>query len=189
MSLCIVCGPMFAGKSTTLYRYVERALRAKKVVDVVIPKMDKDANGHGGRTHAGRSIESLGVTPRWVATSHEVYTGLPNPRPHLLVIDETHFFDMELPMWIEKILDTDPDLHIVAAGLDMTSEGKPFGPMGNLLCNARKTRKLKAICSCGMKATRTAYFARKTGDVVVGVDDYAPMCLRCWQKYRRESYI
>lgn len=182
--LKVVCGPMFAGKSTTLYRYVERARRARKIVDVVIPALDKRNNGHGGKTHTGKLIESLGVTPRWVETSRGIYDGLPTSLD-LLVVDEAHFFDMDLPLWLDRIRVERPELHIVAAGLDLTSEGAPFGPMGHLLCIADKPKKLKAICECGRKATRTSNTATKNGAVRVGVEGYAPACLICWRQNRR----
>jgi thymidine kinase len=179
---------MFAGKSTTLYRYVERALRAKKTVEVVLPAMDRRNKGHGGKTHTGKTIDTL-VKPREVECSREVFTGLSDPRPDLLVIDEGQFFDMDLPLWVLKLEEKHPDLHVIVGGLDMTSEMAPFGPMGHLLAIAGKIKKLKAICECGRKASRTTCTVKKDGAVLVGAAPYIPTCPRCWQKYYRQGNL
>ena len=176
----VFCGPMMSEKSTTLYRYVSRALRAGKTVDVVIPSVDTRSEGQI-RTHSGMNLASLGVKPRIVASSYEMYTELPDPRPDLLVIEEAQFFDIDLPLWVEKLLPT--KTHVVAAGLDLTSEGYPFGSMGHLMSLADRVVKLTAICACGAEATRTRCTVEKNGEVLVGGSGkYVPMCLRCWSK-------
>jgi thymidine kinase len=183
MSLKVVVGPMSAGKTSANYRYVERALRAKKTVMVVIPTLDKENNGHGGKTRTGKKIESLGVTPVWVRTSRDLYDALPK-KLDLLVVEEAQFFDMDLPLWLERIQKERPEIHIIVAGLDLTSEGAPFGPMGHLMCIATKVKKLKAICECGKKAPRTRNIAAKDGAVRIGADGYVPACLVCWHQNR-----
>lgn len=179
MPLTVVTGPMMGGKSSYLHWYVSRALRAKKVVDVCVPKIDTRSEGQV-KTHSGLSLSSLGVKPRVVENSREVYEGLTKKRPNVLVVDEAQFFDIDLPLWVEKLL---PEgLQIIAAGLDLTSEGYPFGPMGHLLCLADKVEKLTAICPCGAEATRTLCTVEKTGDVLVGgAGKYLPVCLGCWK--------
>lgn len=178
----VVCGPVRAEKSTTLYRLVSRALRSKKRVDVCVPKMDTRSNGQV-ITHSGLTLSSLGVTPRVVENSREVVEGLPTPAPDLLVVEEGQFFDIDLPLWLEKLPE---GMHIVVAGLDLTSEGYPFGPMGHLLCIAEKTEKLTAICVCGAEATRSTCVVKKQGEVLVGGGEaYIPMCLKCWRAHRQ----
>jgi len=185
MPLTVVCGPMYAEKSSTLYRYVSRAIRSRKTVTVFVPMTDTRGNGQV-LTHSGLSLESLGITPHKVSSSGQLWSMVqamtrPMTRPpDLLVIDEAQFFDLDLPMWVGKLQLT--GLKIVAAGLDLTSEGVPFGPMGALMCLADRVDKLTAICHCGAEATRTACKVKKTGDVLVGgAGEYVPMCLPCWK--------
>jgi thymidine kinase len=178
MPLHIVCGPMFSEKSTTLYRSVARTLRAKKSVRVFVPTMDTRSAGQL-KTHSGLSLESLGINPIAVSASSQIYQHLKalDPQPDLVVVDEAQFFDLDLPLWLGKVL----HLNIIAAGLDLTSEGHPFGPMGALLCMANRVEKLTAICQCGREATRTACLVPKDSDVLVGgVGSYVPMCEKCW---------
>ena len=179
--LHVVCGPVRSEKSTTLYRLVSRALRAKKRVDVVVPAMDTRIKGQV-ITHSGLTLATLGITPRAVNSSREMYEGIQEPLPDLLVIEEGQFFDIDLPLWIEKI---PPKVYVVVAGLDLTSDGHPFGPMGHLLCLADKPEKLTAICQCGAEATRSTCLVGKATEVLFGGEDkYAPMCLMCWRDYR-----
>lgn len=182
--LHVVTGPVRSEKSTTLYRLVSRALRSKKTVDVCVPKLDTRSNGQVV-THSGLSLATLEVIPRVVEDSRGVWEGLPNPLPDLLVIEEGQFFDIDLPLWLEKIPEW---VYIVVAGLDLTSEGYPFGPMGHLLCLADKPEKLTAICVCGAEATRSACLVEKHADVLVGGGEaYIPMCKKCWQKHRQRN--
>jgi thymidine kinase len=181
MTLHVICGPVRAEKSTTVYRLVSRALRSKKTVDVCVPKMDTRSNGQVV-THSGLSLATLGVIPRVVENSREVFEGLSQPLPDLLVIDEGQFFDIDLPLWLERVPEW---VYIVVTGLDLTSDGYPFGPMGHLLCIADNPEKLTAICVCGAEATRSACMVKKDGDVLVGGGEtYVPMCKKCWREHR-----
>lgn len=183
MPLTVVTGPMYAEKSTTLYRYVSRALRSKKRVDVAVPKIDTRSKGQVV-THSGLTLESLDVKPRVVTSSADLYRAMPSPAPDLMVIEEAQFFDLDLPLWVGKLVEQ--GVHVVAAGLDLTSEGGPFGPMGHLMCLADRVEKLTAICACGGDATRTACRVKKDGDVLVGgAGEYVPVCLPCWMKRPR----
>ena len=182
--LTIVVGPMFSGKSSSLHRYVSRALRSKKTVKVFVPVIDVRSKGQI-TTHNGMSLADLGVTPTAVTDSQTIYQSVKDNPPGLLVIDEAQFFDPQLPQWVEKL---SVHTHIVAAGLDMTSEGIPFtSPMGDLLCLADQVIKLTAICQCGGEATRTACLVEKVGSVLVGgVGQYVPMCRGCWDVHRAQ---
>jgi thymidine kinase len=179
----LICGPMFAEKSTTLHRYVSRALRSKKRVDVVVPAIDTRSKGQIV-THSGLTLETLGVKPRVALSSADLFHSMPVPKPDLMVIEEAQFFDIDLPLWVGKLVEQ--GVHVVAAGLDLTSEGGPFGPMGHLLCLADRVEKLTAICACGEEATRTMCRVKKDGAVLVGGGgEYVPVCLPCWVKRPR----
>lgn len=181
--LTVICGPMFAEKSTTLYRHVSRAIRSKKRVDVVVPAMDTRSKGQIV-THSGLTLETLGVTPRVAVSSTHLVRSLPTPAPDLVVVEEAQFFDLDLPACLVKLVER--GIHVVAAGLDLTSEGAPFGPMGHLMCLADRVEKLTAICACGAEATRTMCRVRKDGAVLVGGGgEYVPACLPCWAKRPR----
>lgn len=175
--LTVIVGPVRSEKSTTLYRYLSRALRAKKTVSLFTHLIDKRWKGQQF-THSGLSLKSLGVTRNYASTSRDILEGVKDD-VDLLVVEEAQFFDLDLPLVVDKL--RDKGITVVVAGLDMSSEGYPMGSMGHLMCNATKVRKLTAICECGRKATRTlSLFEKKSVVEVGGEEKYAPACHRCW---------
>lgn len=75
----------------------------------------------------------------------------------------------------------------------MTAEGKPFGPMPELLAIADQVEKKVAICNdCKREnATISFYLGNKTEDIVVGNHEYIVLCRECWKKRmsRKETDI
>ena len=58
---------------------------------------------------------------------------------------------------------------VLLAGLDTDWQGKPFGPMPELLATADIIRKQYAICvQCGESATRTQRLVANSSEVLVG---------------------
>lgn len=130
-------------------------------------------------THSKLSLRSLGVTLRRYKDSRSLWENVPKDI-ELLIIEEAQFFDMDLPLYIGKILEL--GISVVVAGLDLTSEGFPFGSMGHLLCLADTVMKLTAICPCGKEATRSLHRKGKSGEVEIGGDEmYTPACVSCWR--------
>ena len=75
----------------------------------------------------------------------------------------------------------------------MTAEGKPFGPMPELLAIADQVEKKVAICNdCKREnATISFYLGNKTEDIVGGNHEYIVLCRECWKKRmsRKETDI
>lgn len=189
--LVVICGPMFSGKSTALSRYIDRALRARHRVQVFLHTKDTRSKG-AVTTHSGHTTRGSGVSHSVVNSSRELYDAV-REGTHIIVIEEAQFYDLDLPLYINKILAR--GIHVVAAGLDLTSEGDPFGPMGHLLVIANTVEKITAICPCGSEATRTLSLSPKTEAVKVGGEnEYRAACVSCWRlkgagwdRYARET--
>jgi thymidine kinase len=109
----------------------------------------------------------------------------------LVVIDDTQFFDLKLLLSVLKLLGNGVD--ILAVGLDMNSEGKPFGPMPFLMSIADEVIKLKAICEkCGKPANMTARKDKQNAHIDIGDEQYISVCRDCWiscQKKERSSSL
>ena len=72
---------------------------------------------------------------------------------------------------------------VMVAGLDMDSDGVPFGSMGSVMAMAESITKLRAVCEvCGEDATHT--YRRKdcdTSQILVGEKDfYEARCRAHW---------
>lgn len=134
----VVCGCMFSGKTEELIRRLNRAHIAKQKVEIFKPKTDTRYHETDIISHNERAIRS---TPVNFANDILLLAG----DCDVVGIDEAQFFD-------EAIVDVCNTLanngkRVVVAGLDMDFEGKPFGPMPNLLAVAEFVTKVHAICT------------------------------------------
>ncbi|MDZ4715514.1 MAG: thymidine kinase [Cytophagales bacterium] len=134
----VICGSMFSGKTEELIRRLNRALIARQKVEIFKPSIDKRYHVEKIVSHADREIRS---TPVHFANDIWLLAG----DCDVVGIDEAQFFD-------ESIVDVCNQLansgkRVIVAGLDMDFEGRPFGPMPNLLAVAEFVTKVHAICS------------------------------------------
>ena len=101
-----------------------------------------------------------------------------------VAIEEAQFFDRNLPT-VVKILHN-AGINVMIAGLDLTSEGTPFGPMPDLLAMADEVIKLRTVCRvCGSRfARKTACMVEKKGDVLASAEQdtatYEARCNKEW---------
>ncbi len=159
----VVCGCMFSGKTEELIRRLNRALIAKQRVEIFKPSIDKRYHQEKIVSHAEREIRS---TPVDFANDILLLAG----DCDVVGIDEAQFFD-------EAIVDVcnylaDSGKRVIVAGLDMDYEGKPFGPMPNLLAVAEFVTKVHAICSqTGEMASYSFRLNENSGQVMLGEKD------------------
>ena len=134
----VICGCMFSGKTEELIRRLNRALIAKQKVEIFKPAIDKRYDDVKIVSHNENAIRS---TPVHFANDILLLAG----DSDVVGIDEAQFFD-------DAIVETANILanngkRVIVAGLDMDFEGKPFGPMPNLLAIAEFVTKVHAICA------------------------------------------
>lgn len=179
--LTVYCGPMFAGKSSSLIAELELACEEGKRVLVIKPKIDNRYSDDDIISHDGVSLKDV--------TGHEVLVldvdacvKLEDLElVDLLLIEEAHFFT-SLHEQIKTYMLMGVD--IVAVGLDMDSDGEPFGIMPHLLSMASNVYKLTGLCAvCQQEATMTfrKLVARSMSQVLVGGSEtYEPRCFAHW---------
>jgi thymidine kinase len=159
----VVCGCMFSGKTEELIRRLNRAIIAKQHVEIFKPAIDKRYHEVKIVSHAEREIRS---TPVNFANDILLLAG----NCDVVGIDEAQFFD-------EAIVDVCNALansgkRVIVAGLDMDFEGKPFGPMPNLLAVAEFVTKVHAICAqTGELASFSFRLSGSQGQVLLGEKD------------------
>ena len=120
----VICGSMFSGKTEELIRRLRRAEFAKQRVEIFKPSVDNRYAVADVVSHNATTIRS---------------TPVPNSSNLLLLasdiqvvgIDEAQFFDAGLPQVCEQLANT--GVRVIAAGLDMDFQGRPFGPMPQLM--------------------------------------------------------
>lgn len=187
-TLKVYAGPMYSGKTTSLIGEITIALDNKRRPLVIKPIIDNRYGENDIVTHDGVSLYKMTDIkvlrlPVGDIPAIDQVTGI-----NLLLIDEAQFFT-NIGNAVDAYLEMGID--VVAVGLDMDSNGKPFGSMPALMAKANKVIKLFAHCSiCGDNATRTYRKPEAAKDQVLigGFDIYEPRCLEHWSP-RKSSII
>lgn len=144
--LDVITGPMFSGKSEELIQRLERFRIASKKVQIFHYYLDKR---YGNNTIASHSKMTWKSTP--IDSPLKILKLLKN-NTHIVVIDESQFFDKTIIEIVNKLLSK--NIHVIVAGLDTDFRGEPFGSMPSLLALADgEVIKLKAICAICKKWT------------------------------------
>lgn len=178
----VIAGPMFSGKSDEICRRARRyEIAGKKVV----------AFHHSNETRfsraeiVSRSGYSIPSTPTDSLSSSKVAQATAD----VIIIDEAQFFDDSIVeflwAWRER------GKIIIVSGLDMNSEGKPFGPMPGLLAIADEVLKLKAVCiNCGADAPISYCLVEKEDEILVGdIGEYTALCWQCYFRRKDSPYV
>ena len=134
----VIAGCMFSGKTEELIRRLNRALIAKQKVEIFKPVVDKRYRQDHIVSHNENAIRS---TPVNFASDILLLAG----DCDVVGIDEAQFFDSAIVEVCNALANSGK--RVIVAGLDMDFEGKPFGPMPNLLAVAEFVTKVHAICA------------------------------------------
>jgi len=154
----VICGPMFAGKTTRLIERLDAALREGRSVRAVKPRIDDRYHATAIATHDGLRLP---------ATVIDEACDLAGVEAEGVGLDEAHFFEEGLAESARALLER--GTRVVLAGLDRTSMNQPFGQMGLLLIEADEVVKLTAPCAvCGRPAVHTVRLFDSTERIVVG---------------------
>ncbi len=134
----VICGCMFSGKTEELIRRLNRSIIAKQNVEIFKPVVDNRYHKENVVSHNETSIRSTAVS---FANDIILLAG----DCDVVGIDEAQFFDDEIINVCNKLANAGK--RVIVAGLDMDFEGKPFGPMPQLLAIAEFVTKVHAICA------------------------------------------
>ena len=175
----VVCGSMFSGKTEELIRRLKRAKIAKMKVEIFKPAVDTRYDEVKVVSHDKNEIIS---TP--VQTSSNILL-LAND-VEVIGIDEAQFFDDELPGVCNELANR--GIRVIVAGLDMDFQGKPFGPIPQILATAEYVTKVHAIC---MRCGKLAHISHRTVHndklVMLGeTESYEPLCRTCYEKAKKQ---
>jgi len=174
-SIEVICGSMFSGKTEELIRRLKRAQFAKQKVEIFKPKIDTRYHEMDVVSHDANAIMSTPVpsSSNILLLANEV---------DVVAIYEAQFFDMELVNVCNKLANA--GTRVIVAGLDTDFEGKPFGPMPQLMSVAEHVTKVHAICmQCGALANYSFRKSANTSLVMLGeTDSYEPLCRECYNE-------
>ncbi|CAN5117056.1 thymidine kinase [soil metagenome] len=169
----VICGSMFSGKTEELIRRLKRVKIANLKVEIFKPSMDTRYDEMQVVSHDAHTILS---TP--IDNSQTIL--LMADDVDVIGIDEAQFFDPQIIQVCETLATR--GIRVIVAGLDMDFQGKPFGPMPQLLAIADYITKLHAICvKCGNIANISYRKTTQNEQVIIGeLDVYEPRCRKCY---------
>lgn len=169
----VITGSMFSGKTEELIRRLKRVRIANLRAEIFKPEMDTRYSPGQIVSHDDKQIPSTPV-------AHSMHILLLSEQVDVVGIDEGQFFDMEIVEVCEKLAMR--GVRVIVAGLDMDYQGKPFGPMPNLLAIADYITKVHAICvQCGNIATYSYRKVPNENRIFLGEkEEYEPRCRTCF---------
>ena len=181
MSLEVIIGPMFAGKSSAILQRVKREQSIGTKTLIVTSCLDtrytEDVNLV--KTHDSQVFSAVALS-----SMRDILELKEFKEASLVVIEEAQFFEGLYS--IVKVAVEYCKKHVIVVGLDGDSERRPFGEILQLIPLCDKVTKLTALCKMCSPVKRDALFTKcigaKDGQVCVGGNEkYEAVC--------REHYL
>lgn len=186
--LTVYCGPMYAGKTSVLIAELDEALSEQQTVLVVKPSIDNRYKEDDIVSHDGISLKETTNHPVLCLNVEDVIPEEQLDSLNTLFVDEAQFFTTLVKEQVPQLLERGVD--VVVVGLDLDSEGNPFGSMPFLLSLADRVIKMTSTCAvCGYDAHRTfrKLTAKSSSQVLIGgAETYEARCFKHWVEGRAE---
>lgn len=168
MSLTLIIGCMFSGKSTEILRRVRRYMAIGNTVTIVNSAKDTRCVEEVVCTHDKNTIPCVKTND--ISTVVDVNTDV-------VAIDEGQFFP-DLRVAVEKLLEKGK--HVIVGGLDGDFRQMPFGEIPLLVPLADEIVKLHAMCMVCRDGTVAPFTKRTVEDtnqeLVGAADKYMAVC-------------
>jgi thymidine kinase len=178
----LILGPMFSGKTTQIIQIHNNYSYIGKKVVVINFSEDKRYHDTMLSTHDRKMIPCIlsdDLIDIWSNTLNPHYNEM--NEADVILINEGQFFkglkDVVLDM-IEK-----QGKIVYICGLDGDFKREKFGEMLDLIPYCDKVTKLTSLCSVcrnGKKGLFSCRVTKETAQVVIGSDNYKPLCRSCY---------
>tara|TARA_B100002051_G_C16710197_1_gene626171 strand:- start:1013 stop:1549 length:537 start_codon:yes stop_codon:yes gene_type:complete len=177
MSLELIIGPMFSGKTSELIKRVRQLRAIGRSVLVINHRYDSRYGEEGAITHYGDNIKAVRLMRLSnMLKNHYDYDHI--------AIDEAQFFP-DLFATVTSLVD-EKGKHLIVAGLSGDFQRENFGDINLLFPHANEIDFYKAYCSdCknGILASFTKKIVCNDEKIDVGgVEKYVAVCRKCYLK-------
>ena len=181
----LILGPMFSGKTTTLLKIYSQCKFCNIPVSVINFEGDtrycdssmlSSHDKHMIPCIKGSSIKQIFIDNKEELDKSEVY-----------LINEGQFFTDILEV-IDLVENRNKRVYI--CGLDGDFQKNKIGSLIDLIPHCDKVHKLRALCSeCkdGKQALFSYRITDETDQVVIGVDNYKPVCRKCYNDLNKKK--
>lgn len=182
MSLELLIGPMFAGKSSAILSIVRRHEALGWSVFVITNAMDTRYSSEPMVVnHDRQMIPAVATSTLMPLLEHSDYKD-----SKLVIIEEAQFFSDLVP-FVKRVVDTDKK-NCVVVGLDGDAERRPFGKVLDLIPLCDRVSKLTSMCKMCKDGTAAIFTFAAAADseasaasgvpCVGGEERYVPLCRR-----------
>ena len=164
----VASGPMFASKSSWLFREFRKHHLAMREVLLLKSRLDTRYNSgpRSSVSHDGQRFPAISVGRVEEAG---------DPQADVIGVDEGQFMGEGLEQWASR--QAGRGKTVLVACLDCDFRMRPFDNVAPLLCVAESHLKLTAICAvCGGDAHYTRRTSSSTDTVEIGTHQYLPVC-------------
>jgi len=169
----VYTGPMKCGKTQKILDEAQRQEIAGKNIKIFKPNIDDRFSNVEVISRKGYKTNAIGI---------DDISQIKNYDADVYVIDEFQFLKGDLQE-LNNLAKNGKKFYI--AGLNLTSERKPFGKMGELMCMSDNVQMLTAVCeNCRNDNAIYTYYKgnNKSQDILVGDTEYMPLCRKCYEK-------
>jgi len=175
MSVTVIFGPMFSGKSTEMFRQINRHIIAGKKTAVFKYSNDtRYGRKHLAYSHDGLTLKAIPVS------SFE----------NITIRDDIQVIGIDEGQFIEGLVDF-CDYHanhgrsVIVSGLDADFKRDPFQQIVDLIPKAEHVVKLHSVCvNCkdDQGAFSKKISSNKDIEDIGGIDKYISVCRKCYFK-------
>jgi thymidine kinase len=184
MSLTIVLGPMFSGKSSYLLSSIRKYKELNLPIFIITSVLDKR---YTTDTKIVSHNQEFAVADASVKNLEVVNDTKEYLDAKLIIIEEAQFF----PDLVKFVLEAVEvyDKHVIVAGLDGDADRKPFGSLLELIPYADTIIKLKALCKKCNDGTEALFTSKKVQNLnnsVINIgssDKYEALCRKHYVAY------
>jgi thymidine kinase len=186
----IILGPMFSGKTTQIIQKYNTYTYIGKSVVVINYAEDKRYHDTMLSTHDRKMIPCIladddnsehSIYDMWKNPLNNNYESLHNA--DVILINEGQFFSNLQEIVIDMIDNKNKIVYI--CGLDGDFNRGRFGDLLTLIPYCDKVTKLNSLCAkCrnGKKGIFSCRITKETSQIVIGSDNYKPLCRSCYKK-------
>ena len=173
MSLKLILGCMYSGKTTEILRIVNSLKHIDETPLIIKPVIDDRYSKDKISTHNKQEYDCLSVN-----NLYEVK----NITNNYIIIEEAQFFKDLLLFVIDHV--EIKGKNVIVVGLDGDSNRENFGDIHKLIPLCDDIVKLKAYCSIcrnGVRAIFSKRISEKKDKILVGSNgDYIAVCRKCY---------
>lgn len=178
----LILGPMFSGKTTQIIQIYNNYTYIGKKVAVINFAEDTRYHDTMLSTHDRKMIPCIlsdNIIDNWTNPANKDYTEI--NAADVILINEGQFFKGLKEIVLNMVEQQNKIVYI--CGLDGDFKREKFGQMLELIPYCDKVSKLTSLCSqCrnGKKALFSSRVSNETEQVVIGSDNYKPLCRTCY---------